>query len=143
MELPPRLKFQGVLQQGQAFKAQIGHDKYPRYYFVLNIDPEADIALVLSTSTLEFEEHRNCKGGDDVHINLLKQDYPEIPQDSLICCDRPKVYNKTLLEQLLKIQSYELLQPLPQTILKKILQGILKSPVVEGYIKKMVLGGGE
>lgn len=142
MELPPNLKFRGILQQGQAFKAKIKHDKYPRYYFVLNIDPQTDTVLVLSTSTTEFEEHRNCKGGDDVHIVLSKEDYSEFEEPCLICCNRPKTTNKAKLENLLKQQQYELLQALPETILKKLLQGILKSPVVEGYIKKMVLGSG-
>ncbi len=143
MDLPPDVKYRGILQQGQVFKAQIGKDKYHRYYFVLNIDPETDTVLVLCTSTTQFEDHRNCREGDDVHINLSPQDYSGFTERCIICCDRPQCYKKTILERILKTQRWELLAPLPQTILDKILQGILKSPVVEGYIKKMVLGSGE
>ncbi len=143
MELPPHLKFQGILKQGHAFKAEVQRDKYSRYYFVLNIDPQTDTALVLFTSTTKFEDHRNCVGGDNVHIVLSKEDYSEFEESCLICCDRPIVINKTKLENSLGKQHYRLLQPLPLPVLNKLLQGVLNSPVVAGDVKKMVLGSGD
>lgn len=139
MELPEKLKFKGILEQGSAFKAKLDSDNYPRYYFVLNLSPETDTLLVLLTSTTRFMEHRNCLGGDDVHVHFYKGDYV-FEDHCLICCDRPQKPPKSLVEAKLRSQKYELLESMPPDILQKVLDGISNSPVVEGDTKAMVLG---
>ncbi len=139
MDLPDDIKIRAILTQGGAFKGKLGEDSYPRFYFVLNIDPEIDKALVLSTSTTAFELHRSCPGGDDVHIPVGRGDYESFTQDCLICCNRPKVIEKELLRKKLRSQGYEVLPPLPPNVLGRVLSGIAKSPVVPPAVKKLVL----
>lgn len=86
MDLPSDLKIKGLLTQGGVFKAQLheNRDSYSRYYFVLNLNPQTDYVLILATSTTQFEQHRNCEKGDDIHIPLGPQDYSEFKKE---CCN--------------------------------------------------------
>jgi hypothetical protein len=141
MDLPEKLKFRAILTQGGAFKAKVSQkDAYPRYYFVLNRNPEKDENLVLLTSTTQFEHHKFCDGGDDVHIPLSPQDYQEFTEHCLICCDRPMTLARKDVERKLMQQNYQILQPLPSDIVAKILRGIARSNVVPAKIKEFVLG---
>jgi hypothetical protein len=140
MDVPENLKLKHVLVQGGAFKASFPGDSYPRYYFVLNQNPATDTLIILSTSTTQFTEHRNCPGGDDVHIPLGREDYPDFTQNCLICCNRPRTINKKELEKQLASQKYVILPPLKEAILSQILSGIAKSKVIEPNIKKLILG---
>jgi hypothetical protein len=139
MDLPNDIKIRAILTQGGAFKGKLWKDTYPRFYFVLNINPDIDKVLILSTSTTAFELHRSCPGGDEVHIPVGPRDYSSFTQDCLICCNRPKEIEKDLLRKKLNSQGYEILPQLPQGLLDKILSGIAKSSVVAPAIKKLVL----
>ena len=145
MDLPTNIKFNGVLIQGGAFKARIDsfNDPYPRYYFVLNINPQNDEVLVLSSSTTDFRSHENCESGDVVHICLTKEDYEEFTKPCIICCDRPKKISKAVLEAELESKGFSLLRAFPESSLQQVLEGILKSKVVTGDIKALVLGDDE
>ncbi|MBN2271570.1 MAG: hypothetical protein JXN61_13210 [Sedimentisphaerales bacterium] len=141
MELPEELKIRGILTQGGAFRAKLASAApYPRYYFVLNRDPVSDSDLVLLTSTTQFELHRNCDGGDDVHIPLRRAEYKEFTRDCLVCCNRPRIIKKAELVRRLNLQKYELLVPLPSHIAQRIAAGIAKSSLVPPAVKEMVLG---
>jgi hypothetical protein len=142
MDLPSHLKFKGVLTQGGAFKARLSiNPRKARYYFILNVNPRTDIVLVIVTSTTDFFSHKSCAGGDYVHVNLSPRDYSELTAKCLVCCNRPRKMSKTILERDLQNQKYELLKPLPKSLLNRILSGIEKSPVVASDIKELVLGG--
>lgn len=139
MELPNNLKFSAVLIQGGAFKAQLKNDNYPRFYFVLNKNPENDNILFLLTSTTAFDLHRNCEGGDDIHVPLSQEDYRGFTTDCVICCNNYKKVEKSRLEIILKKQEYRLLEPIPKKVLQKILNAIAKSIVVEPNVKAKIL----
>jgi hypothetical protein len=140
MDLPPDLKFKGVLRQGAAFKAQLSiNPKKERFYFVLNVDPQTDTVLVLVTSTTDFWRHEACGGGDEVHINLSPSDYDELTANCLVCCNLPQKILKSKLEKELASRKYILLKPLPAELLNDILNGIEKSSVVSSDIKELVL----
>ncbi len=141
MDLPSNVKFKGILTQGGAFKAQLSiNPSKARYYFILNVNPKTDNVLVLVTSTTDFFSHKSCAGADGVHINLSPKDYSELTANCLVCCDRPRKMAKSILERELRNQKYELLKPLPKSVLDGILAGIEKSPVVTSDIKDLVLG---
>jgi len=140
MDLPEKLKFNAIFTQGGAFRANLGESSKKRYYFVLNKNPQQDDLLILSTSTTAYNLHRNCKGGDDVHIPLSPNDYSEFAEDCLICCERPVRTPKNKLKKILTSQNYEILPPLPQPVLKKILDGIRKSSTVSPREKQLILG---
>ena len=139
MDLPDN-SYELFLKQGSAFKLLQDGDKYPRYYFVLNLNAKFDSIILLSTSTTRFNSHRNCQGGDEIHIPVSKKDYTPFTEACLICCGRPlkEVSKKSLTEQL-KSQKYKLLEPLPHNLLQKILTGIAKSKVIPPIHKKMIL----
>jgi hypothetical protein len=141
MDLPEDLKLKAILTQGGVFKAKLreNKDSYSRFYFVLNLNPETDDLLVLSTTTTHLELHRDCEGGDDIHIVLSSEDYEGFTRNCIMCCNRPLKVKKAKLEQQLKSQKYEILAPLPEGLLEKILQGIAKSNIVEPIVKKLVL----
>lgn len=140
MELPDKIKIQSILMQGGAFKTKLQTDSYDRFYFVLNFNPKEDIIIVLSTSTTQFELHRNCPGDKDVHLPLSQEDYTPFFKNCLICCNRPVIINKNSFIKKLQSGNYELLPPLPSSVIEKIKHGIAKSPVVEPKIKQLVLG---
>ncbi len=140
MDLPDEIRIQGILTQGGAFKTKLSKDAHERFYFVLNNNPQDDTIIVLSTSTTQFELHRNCPGGDDVHLPLSPKDYAPFFKNCLICCNRPVIVNKESFIKRLQSGNYELLPPLSPTILEKIKHRIAKSPVVEPKIKQMILG---
>ncbi|MCE5339522.1 MAG: hypothetical protein LLF92_00140 [Planctomycetaceae bacterium] len=141
MDSSDDLKFRAVFTQGGAFRAKLTEDgsRKTRYYFVLNSNPQADELTILSTSTTQFDLHKNCNGGDDIHIPLSPKDYKEFTEYCLICCNRPKQYNKENLKKQLKKQKWELLPALPNELLQKILHGIAKSKVIPPIYKKMIL----
>jgi hypothetical protein len=140
MDLPPNLKFKGVLRQGAAFKAQLSiNPNKVRFYFVLNVNPQTDTVLVLVTSTTDFWRHEACEGGDEVHINLSPSDYDELTANCLVCCNLPQKILKSKLEKELAGRKYILLKLLPAKLLSDILNGIEKSPVVSSDIKELIL----
>ncbi len=141
MELPDELKIRAIFTQGGAFKAKVSRkDEYPRYYFILNNNPASDQELVLLSSTTQFELHKFCDGGDDVHIPLGPTEYKEFTAECLICCNRPMRIPKSNLVKQLKSQKYQLLDHLPHEIVKQIVDGIAKSNVVDSVTKALVVG---
>ncbi|PKL48756.1 MAG: hypothetical protein CVV39_03955 [Planctomycetes bacterium HGW-Planctomycetes-1] len=140
MDLPEELKFSAIFTQGGAFKANLGEPSKKRYYFVLNKNPQHDDLIILSTSTTAYALHRNCQGGDKVHIPLSPSDYSDFTENCLICCERPVRTPKNKLRKILNSQNYEILPPLPQSVLDKILNGIRKSSTVSPKEKQLILG---
>jgi hypothetical protein len=107
---------------------------------VLNLNPQSDSLILLTSSTTRFSSHKNCPDADDVHINLFKKDYPSLKVDCIVCCNRRlKDVSKTNLIKQLKSQKYKFLEQLPQDLLQKILTGIAKSKVIPPIHKKMIL----
>jgi hypothetical protein len=143
MDLPEDIKIQGILTQGGAFKTKLPKDSYERFYFILNHSPQDDTIIVLSTSTTQFELHRNCPGGDDVHLPLSPNDYKPFYKECLICCNWINSYPKESILKLLKSCKFEILPPLPLDIIEKIKLGVAKSPRIPPKIKNIILGTNE
>jgi len=141
MELPHNIKIKAILAQGGAFKAKLAHnaDQYARYYFVLNIAPQSDSVIILISSTTTFYDHQFCEQADLVHVPLTPSDYPAFRENCLVCCSWFIKIPKSKLETELQSQKYDLLDPLPQDVLTKILQGIRRSPTVPTNIKEMIV----
>jgi hypothetical protein len=142
MDLPDNLKFRAIFTQGSVFKAKLVEDgdEHERFYFVLNSKAQIDSLILLSTSTTQFDSHKDCQGGDEIHIPVSTEDYTPFTKACLICCGRPlkQVPKERLIKQL-KSQKYRLLEPLPQDLLQKILVSIAKSKVIPPAQKKMIL----
>ena len=143
MDLPKRFEVGPIFVQGGAFKAKLANDSYPRFYFVLNRKVEDDGPVVLLTSTTtELDQHTRSCSGDDVHVHLSPDEYGGFTKKCFICCDRAFTAMKAgeLKESLVnKKAQFELLDSLPDEVVKKIVTAIEKSRVMPLRFKNLVL----
>ncbi len=111
----------------------------PHYFVVLNISPAKEdlLLLVVSTSQVEAAKRRYAQLPVETLVEIAPSDYAGFSKPSLISCNQ--VFPRTkrqLIEQL--NNGGEQKSRMPKDILEKLRQGVLASPTVERYIKKML-----
>lgn len=143
MDLPFDLVCQCILVPGGAFRAKIETGAKYRYYFVLNANPATDNVILLVTATTKITEHR-CRYPADVLVEIDPNQYKPLQQKSLVNCEFARAYYRTDLETKLREslaqKKLEILDPLPETILRGLRDALSECRNVAPIDKQLALG---
>ena len=116
----------------------------PHYFVILNHNPGAEEVLLLVVSSSQIESVKNRFAHlrlPETLVEIAKQDYAGFTKDSIISCNQVFMKNKQQLMQ--QINNGGNQGPrIPTAILQKLRQGVLKSPMVEGAVKKRLCPDG-
>ena len=134
------------LQPGGAFRCpqRFPSDPKPknRYFFILNRDPERDEEIVLVTPTTQGQRRREARGkaGEASIVDLSPQEYSALEVPSTVDCNSAEVWTKAELGRRIAAREASILDPLPETMLKRLREAVLCSRLIEPRIKRLVLG---
>ncbi len=111
----------------------------PHYFVVLNHDPRSEetLLLVVSSSQIENTHKLHAAKPPETLVEIAESDYADFTKDSIISCNQ--VFTKTKAQLVQQINNGgDQKQRMPETILEKLREGVLASPTVERWIKKML-----
>ncbi len=111
----------------------------PHYFVILNLCPKTDstLLLVVSSSQIETTKRLHAAKPPETLVEIAENDYVDFTKDSIISCNQ--VFTKTkqqLVQQINNGGAQK--QRMPEPILEKLRNGVLASPTVERWIKKML-----
>lgn len=139
MDLPPELINQHIMVSGGAFRSMIEKGGKYRYHFVLNQNPKNDKAILLVTATTKIAKYKS-KYSQDVLVEISPAEYKPLEQSSLINCELARVLLKTKLLKSITKGKFEILERLPEVILKKLHNALAECRNVPPIDKKLALG---
>jgi|GEM_PF-1676984 len=143
MDLPSDLVCRYILVPGGAFRAKIEEGAKYRYYFVLNANPLMDNIILLVTATTKIAEHRR-KYQTDVLVEIDPTQYKPLEQKSLVNCEFARAYHRPHLEAKLRKalaqKKLEILEPLPEKILRRLRDALSECRNVAPIDKQLALG---
>lgn len=143
MDLPSDLVCRYILVPGGAFRAKIEEGAKYRYYFVLNANPLTDNIILLVTATTKIAEHRS-KYQTDVLVQIDPTQYKPLEQKSLVNCEFARAYHRPHLEaklqQAFAQKKLEILDPLPEAILRRLRDALSECRNVAPIDKQLALG---
>jgi len=139
MDLPLDIVFSHILVQGGAFRCEIDEVSKYRYYFVLNQNPKTDNTILLVTATTQIDRHKS-KFPTNVLVEIKLSEYHQLKQDSLVNCENAHAYSKMKLKEIITSGKFEILEPLPDSIMKKLLKGLAVCKNVPPIDKQLALG---
>lgn len=143
MDLPFDLVCQYIFVPGGAFRAKIETGAKYRYYFVLNANPVMDNVILLVTATTKITEHRS-RYLADVLVEIEPKHYKPLQQKSLVNCEFARAFQRPYLESKLQQafaqKKLEILDPLPEAILRRLRDALSECRNVAPIDKQLALG---
>jgi len=143
MELPFDLASRHIFVPGGAFRARLEKGTKYRYYFILNRNPTADNVILLVTATTKITQYRS-KYASDVLVEMDPSEYKPLEQDSLVNCELARAYHRPDLEAKLRKalaqKKLEILDPLPEAILRRLCDALSECRNVAPIDKQLALG---
>lgn len=112
----------------------------PHYFMVLNVDPHENDVLVLAVASSKVAgvRSRSRKLPPETLVDISPADYADFALPSIVDCNYCfRVTKQELLQKLQAGLASEKLQ-LSGTILAKLRQGVLASPLIEDEIKDLL-----
>jgi hypothetical protein len=111
----------------------------PHYFVILNHCPKTDetLLLVVSSSQIENTKKLHAAKPPETLVKIAEHEYADFTKDSIISCNQ--VFTKTKAQLLQQINNGgQQKQRMPEPILEKLRNGVLASPTVERWIKKIL-----
>jgi len=139
MDLPENLIFSNLLVQGGGFRSRLEVSGKYRFYFILNQNPKDDDVILLATATTKITEHKS-KWPAQVLVEITPCEYHPLKQNSLVNCEFIRAYSKGKLKKNITSSEFEILEPLPSEILKKILDALAECKNIAPIDKLLALG---
>ena len=111
----------------------------PHYFVVLNHCPKTEetLLLVVSSSQIGTTKKLHAAKPPETLVEIAESEYADFTKDSIISCNQIFTKSKQqLIQQINKGDQQK--QRIPEPILGKLRAGVLASPTVERWIKKML-----
>lgn len=150
MNIPPDISIPICIKQGSIYHFHLNitnHDGTAysgnRFFIVLNLNPNIDEVLILTTITKKIDKKREYikRIGEDPSTLVLisASDFPNLSQKSVVDCNN--IHQITLKELIDKIKNdgKTFSHKLPKTIIDALVSGVLKSRQVSSEIKQKLL----
>lgn len=142
MEIPSDILINGTIEQGAIYyfpEDSITSDQ-PHYFVVLNVDPRKDAILILACGTSQVKEAFLRR------YNLPKETVVEVSTTECNCFKKNTAFDcNNLIQQslnnLITKKTQGLLDykgKLSETVLNKLIKGVVASPMVDRKHKKIV-----
>ncbi len=150
MQINPEISIPICIEQGSIYLYQldtVNKDGTPysgnRFFIVLNLNPQTDEILILSTITTKIDKQKEFikKIGEDPStlVSITVSDFPNLSQDSAVNCNR--IYETTLKELVEKVKNGGKIfnHNLPKTVMSALISGVLKSKQVSPEVKQRLI----
>ncbi len=112
----------------------------PHYFIVLNLDPCGDEFLVLavSSSNIVGVHDRNSNLPTNTLVEITPAEYADFTRHSIVDCNH--LFRKTKNELLEKLRGGVACEKssMPSSIVDRLRQGVLASPLVEDSVKVLL-----
>lgn len=93
--------------------------------------------MVVSSSQIENTKKLHAAKPPETLVEIAENEYADFTKDSIISCNQ--VFTKTKQQLIRQINNGgQQKQRMPEPILEKLREGVLASPTVERWIKKML-----
>lgn len=147
MSISPSIRIPLCIEKGSVFNFYIGfndlrRDSKNRYFVVLNNNPKSDIVLVMLTPTTKIEKTKNLvknwKISQKTIVEINLGDYRIFTKKCVFDCN--SVYEIDTEKLINKIEKNGSMNypKMSETIIRRLVIGIKKSPRVTSEIKKLL-----
>lgn len=146
MDIPPNVRILSTIETGSVyyFEEEELSSGEPHYFVVLNQNPRTEEFLILVCASSQVEKRKQIiqrlSFPQETLVFVLPSEYPIFLKDTVIDCNR--VFEKTsqtLIEKLEQNKLRVCAEIMPDTILQKLVKGILASTQISEKIKRMLL----
>lgn len=145
MKIPPEVQLKATLRPGSVyyFVEETFASREPHYFIVLNCRPATDDMLILvcsSSQRVQVKQRIRRRGlPDNTLVEIDSGDYPDFTTDSIVNCNY--VLKKTMTQLIEKLEQgmLQFKSVMDGSIVEKLRNGVLASPVVSEDIKKQYL----
>jgi hypothetical protein len=139
MQIPPEAAIKATIRPGSVyyFPEESFTTSEPHYFIVVNKDPftEELVILVCASSKIEAVRKRRKSCPPETVIEIGPKHYPELRVDSIIDCNYVLEKSIDQLVTKMKTGQLKLKTEMNISIVERLRQGILSSPVIEKRIK--------
>lgn len=144
MEIPPKIQITFTLEQGYTyyFEEESFSGNEPHYFVILNKYPQNDEFVYFVNATSKVQKNREIQVALGRPVNSYVDVKPSecsfIKKDSIFNCNVIHKKSKQALIDKVEVGKLELIGAIPDRIVKKLISGVLASPLVEGRIKNLL-----
>lgn len=142
MEIPDDLLFEICYKQGSVFyfvDEELSSQE-PHFFIVLNHSPSSQQVFILAVSSHQVLKTYYRRPNEQIEtlIEITPSDYEGFTKDSIIDCNR--VFQKSIADIKEKHKSGKLKSKptFPEELLKKVINGVKKSKLIEKNIKDLL-----
>lgn len=145
MDIPSSIRILATIKAGSVYyfeEEELSSDE-PHYFVVLNQNPRTEEFLILVCASSQIEKRRQIMQRlgfpPETLVFVSPSEYPIFSKDTVIDCNR--VFEKTsqtLIEKLDQNKLKVCTEIMPNTILQKLIKGILASTQISEKIKRML-----
>lgn len=113
------------------------------YHITIPISDESSLLLCLVTSQIENKAwyyHKTNEEAEACLVLVNKNDFAFLKKDSVIDCNQPIFEHKNKFDRLVDPDhKFKVItRDIPDDVKEKIIKAIKDSPIVKGFIKKMI-----
>jgi len=140
--IPPHVIKERIFVSGGAFLKvhQFGKEQpKKRMFFILNKNPKKDDRVIIVNPTTQIEKRKKYRSSE-VLVEIKPDEYQPMKEDSIVDCESYNIWNKQELENKIGAGEIELLQQLPESLLKRLRIAVSKSKTLAPVDKRLVLG---
>lgn len=147
MEISPDIRIPICIEHGSVFNFlhQVDSPKKQsknRYFVVMNQDPKTDKILLLVTPTTQIEKRRkyirDVGIDEETIVELAAKEYGGFSRDCVFDCNYLIEVSMSDLIKKIKESGSDHYQKMPGDIMKKLMNGVKKSPLVSDEQKRMI-----
>jgi hypothetical protein len=142
MEIPDELLFETCYQQGSVFyfsEEELSTTE-PHFFIVINLSPRSQQIFILAVSSSKVSKSfkRRSDVSSETLVLVSPDEYQGFTRESIIDCNR--VFQKSVNEIREKHRKGRLKSkpPFPEKLLKRIVDGVKKSKLIENKIKELL-----
>ena len=145
MDIPSSIRILATIKTGSVYyfeEEELSSDE-PHYFVVLNQNPRTEEFLILVCASSQIEKRRQIMQRlsfpQETLVFVSPSEYPTFSKDTVIDCNR--VFEKTsqtLIEKLDQNKLKVCTEIMSDTILQKLIRGILASTQISEKIKRML-----
>jgi hypothetical protein len=141
VKIPPEIQIRSTIRVGSVyyFPETTFESLQPHYFVVINIDPQSDtVVLLVCSSQIEKARRRRQTCPCETLVEITPAQYPDFRVPSIVDCNyvMEKSINQ-LIEKLSK-QTLQMKTEMDLSLVKQLVEGVIRSPVVERRIKALL-----
>lgn len=145
MDIPSIIRILATIKTGSVyyFEEEELSSNEPHYFVVLNQDPRTEEFLILVCASSQIEKRRQIiqRLGfpQETLVFISPSEYATFSKDTVIDCNRVfEKTSRTIIEKLDQNKLKVCMEIIPDTILKKLIKGVLTSTQISEKIKRML-----